>query len=216
MAKKIIFDFDDTLIESKMPYTLTMQKTAEELGLRVPSGREIAAFGRGWDEFIKFSWPNIQLETFKEHYRKMAQKVPYKIIPGANEAIEQLSKDYVLYVLSKRPKEMLSLRVQQTGIRTEFFKAIFCNEDTRFKKPDPRAFDEILHDIKSLGDLKYENLLSVGDTIEDMAASVGAGIFFVPVLTGYGTKQDFLDRGISSERILDSVADLPKYLSNQN
>lgn len=210
MIRYIVFDFDDTLIHSTRYFVKNTAQAARDLGIRVPSQDEIIAYGRSWDDFIVSMWPDLPVERFKKRYRELAGSVKYDIIEGANETLEELNRDRELFVLSKRTKEFLPLRIYQTGLKTHVFKGMLCNEDVAHKKPDPRAFDEILGMIrKRHGRLEKNEVLSVGDRIDDMKASEGAGINFVGVLTGYTKRSEFLAAGVDNRNVMDSVVNLP-------
>lgn len=121
------------------------------------------------------TWPDIDMAKFKAMYADIAHKVSYTQIEGANEALDALSAaGYKLYVLSKRTRGTLGLRLQQTGLKSSLFEAMLCNEDVKFRKPDPRTFDELLALIG--GKPIANNGLANGDHVpKDLAAQVMYG-----------------------------------------
>jgi phosphoglycolate phosphatase-like HAD superfamily hydrolase len=213
----IILDFDDTLIVSHKYFFENTVTTAKALGLKkIPTEKEVVAYGTCWDDFIHKTWPDISVANYKAKFKEIAEDIHYPCIPGANETLDKLSQSHVLYILSKRPKEMMGLRIKQSGLRTDLFKRVYCNEDVIYKKPDPRTFEEIFLDISASGKLDKSSTLSVGDTLDDMAASLGAGLNFAAVTTGYFKREDFIGKGLPPKQILNSVNELPLYLENNH
>lgn len=113
---------------------------------------------------------------------------------------------------SNRGRQNFGLRVQQTGLRIEFFREILCRENLEYTKPDPRTFGKLLARI-GYGTDDHRNRLYTGDTIDDMRASTGAGLGFVGVLTGFSTREEFLEAGLDAGRVLETVAGLPGFLA---
>ena len=214
--KHIIFDFDDTLIYSTRYYLKNMVEAAEMLGLRKPTEKEILQPADSWEDAIKTLWKEADVEKFKEKYTEIASRIEYPCVEGAVLALEKLKDKYSLYILSKRGGDLASLRIEQSGIKQEFFKKMFFYEDTEYRKPDPRTFNELFQEIErqEKSSLKLEEILSVGDNTDDMKASLGIGINFVAVLTGYYTEDDFINLGLERKNIIKSVACLPDYLLN--
>jgi len=63
-----------------------------------------------------------------------------------------------------------------------------------------------------LGELDRAQVLYVGDHLGDMQAAHGAGLKFVAVLTGYFSRQAFMENGLSEQYIINDVAQLPAWL----
>lgn len=212
MENHLIFDFDDTLIYSTKEFILGNELVAKHLEIRIPTAEECINYGTGWNDFITRTWPGIDISNFKKVYKEITKDIIYSIVEGANEALEELNTNYCLHVLSKRPKEMLGLRVEQTGINIDIFENVLCSEDVKYHKPDPRTFDGLLKKIaEKYGPVSRNETYYVGDHPDDMLAAKGAGLRFVGVLTGVFGKDDF--NGYSE--IIPSVADLPQYLKYQ-
>jgi phosphoglycolate phosphatase/pyrophosphatase PpaX len=122
-----------------------------------------------------------------------------------------LKDSYALYILTKRSRTFLDLRLAQSGIYLSAIKKIFTSEEMAFQKPDPRAFDVL---EPHLGEFKREEVLYVGDHLGDMQAAHGAGLKFVAVLTGYFTRKEFREQGLNEDNIIDDVSKLPEWLGS--
>lgn len=220
-VKYLGFDIDNTLLASQAGFVAANQETARRLGLPIPSEEKLATYST-WDALIEqICGEHLEPGVFKELYKQVAIEYPYKIVPGANELLEKAARSRRLFALSKRPREMLNLRVQQSGLRLDLCSEVWCEEDLRQlgfpNKPDPKCFQpaiEILH--SRLGVPRGAELSTccayVGDELEDHAAAKGAGLEFFGVLTGQRTRENFLSAGVPAERILASVSELAMFL----
>ena len=59
----LIFDLDDTLIESFPEYVRMHQRIAAELDWRVPSKAELVNFGPTWEATLERMWPGRALKS---------------------------------------------------------------------------------------------------------------------------------------------------------
>jgi phosphoglycolate phosphatase-like HAD superfamily hydrolase len=216
MFTNIIFDLDDTLMDSTGSFILANQQVAKKLELRIPTEDECIAYGNSWEDFIAKTWPGIDVNWFKAQYLPIANRIVYKLIEGVNPVLEEMAQSRGLYVLTKRAKETLAVRVEQTGLQIDLFEEIYCNEDVQFKKPDYRTFNEIFdHILKKDGYYSRSEILSIGDKVDDYIASRDAGLHFVAVRSRYTAPEDFIREGLAEEKIIDSVARLPDWIRDQ-
>jgi len=212
--RAIIFDFDDTLVDSKSGIVFH-QKVAKSKGWKVPPKEELEKYwGLGWEDFIAKFWPYIPFADFRQAYIDYNQKEPrhYDQIPGVNKAIKELKKeDIILGILSNRNVKSVRDILEQQGFSLDDFEIIQGEEEFFFHKPDPRAFDQILTILGERGILPRE-IIYVGDTRFDIAASRGCKIKFVGVLSGLMKREEFKNLGVLDRDIIQSVKDLPRWL----
>ncbi|MDP2918106.1 MAG: HAD-IA family hydrolase [bacterium] len=213
--RAIIFDFDDTLIDSKGGIVYH-QKVAASMGWRVPPQEELEKYwGLGWEEFIGKCWPEISFVDFRQAYIDYNQKEPrcYTHFPGTRETIKKLKKEnFILGILSNRNTRSILDILRQMNFPLDDFEIICGEEEVFFHKPDPRAFDEILVELGKKG-IRPEEMIYVGDTGFDLAASRGRGIKFVGVLTGLAERAEFTALGVPAPDVIKSVKDLPAWLA---
>ena len=209
MPKAIIFDFDGTLVDTIGSIWAEYRRVILSMGLPAVSHREFTRnIGRAWDEIIERFWPGIDAKEFTRHYRVEAESV--KAIPGVEAALESLSHDYVLAIMTSRGEKTFLPHMKKAGIDPKLFAAMFHRNDLKFNKPDPRALSPV---FKALG-LKPSDTIYVGDSIIDAECALKAGAGFVAVRTGGAYDEDFLALGVRD--ILDSVADLPGLLKKRD
>lgn len=204
----IIFDLDDTLIESFPTYARLHQLVAAELGLPVPSRQALVAYGASWEDTLANLWPGVDLGPFIRRYDQIAHEHPYPAIAGAMTALSALkAAGHSLWIVTKRSRRRLFDRLAQAGLAAHTFDGIFAAEDQPRTKPHPSCFAPVW---KALGSLN-ENAVYVGDRYEDHQAATAAGIGFYAVLTGPETVHGF-PGDLPLAAVVNSVAELPERL----
>lgn len=210
----LIFDLDDTLIESFPEYVRLHQRIAADLDWRVPSAAELVHYGPTWEDTLARLWPESNLDDFMARYEALADDHRYPAIVGACDALEQLRvRGHSLWIVTKRSRSRLAQRMNQAGLSPELFTGIFAYEDQPVSKPDPRCFEPVW---RALGRPRPEHSVYVGDRADDQLAASAAGLHFIGVRTGpehhaCPDATSFLD-ALPPEHVLDSVAELPRWL----
>lgn len=208
-ARDLIFDLDDTLIESFPSYVRLHVDIAQTLGWRVPSRLELVDYGPTWHATLARMWPEHDLEAFMERYEQLADAHPFRPVPGAAHALRRLrAEGHRLWVVTKRERLRLPQRLHQAELSVELFEGIFCNEDVPEPKPSPRCFEPI---AAALGHAPSRPIY-VGDRDDDRVAAQAAGIEFVAVCTGPEHALGFPYEHPASH-VLPSVTGLPAWLA---
>lgn len=205
----LIFDLDDTLIESFPTYARMHQEIAADLGWRVPSVRELVAYGNTWEETLRSLWPQQDLAPFLARYEVVADTYPYPAVPGAIEALNALRADHELWIVTKRSRKRLAQRMTQAQLDMSWFRGIYAVEDQAHPKPDPRCFQPVWD---ARGGRPDGEVFYVGDREDDAHAAVGAAVPFIAVLTGPESGDGFPPAGVPTHAVLPSVAELPRLM----
>ena len=209
MIKAIIFDVDNTLIETGEISTRAYIETAKQLGLKsVPARKIKKSFGIPSHIIIKKLWPKTNVKKFQKIKHKKILSKKIKQIPGAREVVVQLSKKYKLGLLSSKTRALMYPHLKQIKLSTKYFKFIYSSDDVKFHKPDPRVFIKALNKLN----LKRSKILYIGDSIYDAKAARDAKLNFIAVLTGTYKRKDFRKLRIKSDNILKSIKLLPIWL----
>ncbi|PRP92869.1 Phosphoglycolate phosphatase, chromosomal [Enhygromyxa salina] len=211
----LIFDLDDTLIESFPEYVRLHQRIAADLGWRVPSAAELVHYGPTWEDTLARLWPGLGLDPFMACYEELADEHCYPAITGVPQALTRLrAQGHSLWIVTKRSRRRLAQRMNQAGLGQDLFEGIFAIEDQPASKPDPRCFAPVW---QALGSTMAERALYVGDREDDHLAARAAGLRFVGVRTGpehhtgVDARSSFLD-ALPDEHVLDTAAELPAWL----
>jgi HAD superfamily hydrolase (TIGR01549 family) len=204
----LIFDLDDTLIESFPTYVRLHQRVAEELALPVPTRAQLVPYGRTWEETLTALWPGLNLARFVERYDAVAEDHPYPAVAGASDMLSALrAEGHALFIGTKRSRRRLMIRLQQASLDARLFDGIFAAEDQPATKPDPRCFEPVWD---TLGGVPRATLY-VGDRFEDRHAAEGAGVRFLAVMTGPEVELGF-PGDLPATCVLPSVAAVPAWL----
>ena len=206
------WDVDGTLIFSAEPMYRDCCQAAKKFGLRTPSFEEfLAVWARPWPELLNALWPGVDIEAFNEQF----EEGPPKAIPGARKTLLRLGKQGCFQaVISNRERESLTVRMTQAGMPLDIFSYVQAVDDFAFAKPDSRVFNRALSLAAKKG-ISRSRVVYVGDTLSDLMAAQGAGIMFIAVLTGGATKEQFVTAGLGEVFILNSVKDLPDFLTEK-
>lgn len=211
----LIFDLDDTLIESFPEYVRMHRRIAADLGWRVPSADELVHYGPTWEDTLARLWPGFDLDPFLARYEDVADDHHYPAVAGVPEALTGLrAQGHSLWIVTKRSRRRLVQRMNQAGLDRGLFEGIFAFEDQPVSKPDPRCFDPVWD---ALGQPAIERAIYVGDREDDHTAARAAGLHFVGVRTGpehVARGRSFLDH-LPDEHVLDTAAELPDWLEGR-
>lgn len=207
MIKAVIFDVDGVLIDSNKIIVEAYQKTAEELGLRVPSPHEVVdLMGRPLAEIVRILWAKSDVELYMEEYRKlfMDETLVIPAIEGAVDAVREIRESgFKIGVLSGKTMFFIKKHLREAGFNINWFNAIVSFETTKKHKPDP---EPLLYAINQLG-VKTEETVYVGDALSDYECARNAKVEYFAVLTGSLRREDLENFGVKN--IMNSVAELP-------
>lgn len=196
MIKAILFDFDDTLVQ-----TITSRIEAlKELGSRyydMSLTDEIikSHWGKPWKKFFKAVYGEVDsLESLQNKYFALSEEFPIKAFPDAQETVLSLSRKYPLGIVSTASKHIISKDLKSLGFSPNTFSFIQGAEDTIVHKPDPAVFNPALNFLKSKNIVKNE-IMYVGDSLADYFAARDAQLHFRGVPRGLTSKKQFESEG---------------------
>lgn len=216
MPRAVVFDLDDTLIASTPGYLATMRRTAAELGLAEPDTQGLLRPFSSWREAVETLVPDVSFVKFAQHYQTLVKEIPYRAVDGAVGALEALRHNRPLGIVTNRERRLCALRMEQAGISAQLFDFIFTAEDLPAIKPHPRSLEPAFKALNGHGrTIQAQDVIYVGDRVQDGQAAQGAGSVFVGVLTGVDTANDFSEAGFTRDTILSSVRELPTYLAKR-
>lgn len=213
--RAVIFDLDGTLIDSYAEALRRTEKIALMLGL--PFDQRILAkirslWGRPAPEMIKACWPDADGEVFLQAWKNLDCIRRYKLIPKTRQILRELQqRKIVMGVLTQRGLISTTAQLEMNRIK-KFFTFVKTTDGSGFSKPHPKSIEPCFEELARLR-IKPRQTLFVGDSVRnDWGLAQAVGIDFVGVATGGNTREDFIRAGLAKDRILASVADLPKLL----
>jgi len=228
--KVILFYMVGVLADVSSSYREVIKKTAEKYLGRIISDNEIqllkdeGGFNNDWKLTFELIKRDVKVNsniTYEEVKGEFQERYLGKSNSGliSNEklilnidVIEALSKKYSLGITTGRPKEEAEFFLKKNGIY-DYFNTIICKEDVGLKeKPDPLG---ILLALKELA-AAPSGAVYLGDTGDDMTASVSAGVVGLGVVPPYATDKENLETLLFSKGAKFVVRDINKVIEALN
>ncbi|HEY4503254.1 MAG TPA: HAD-IA family hydrolase [Candidatus Paceibacterota bacterium] len=195
--KAIIFDYDDTLVESRKQKWDQHKHVAKKFyNIDITDGD----LGEHWGKPLHLLVEGLYKlsDTVENIYTNLAltrddfRKVVYE---GSVDLVKRLLKDNIkIGVVSATARRFLIDDLKDHGFPLEDFIIVQGADDTLVHKPDPAVFTPVLEKLSKEG-IKKEEITYVGDSITDLEAAHKAGISFVAITTGLYSEEDFKKLG---------------------
>jgi len=221
MIKGIIFDFDETLVNSIETYWQVFRCGAQRLSLPIPKREELTTLlseGKGLLEILSQIYPTMDEEAIlncagemREALSDVVKEFPVTIKPGAKELLGSLKmKGVKIGLVTGRvfPSEQMWTELRGLSI-AQFFDAIVTGSDQP-RKPAP---DGIIACLEKL-DLAAEDSVFVGDAKSDIIAGKKAGVRVI-VLSNEGD----VDETFAPEQpdmVIDNLTQLVMFIEQES
>jgi len=209
-----IFDVDDTLVyTSKNAY-----KKAALVAARMqmtPPTREafFTVYGRyDYEDCVRSLHPGVDLDAYKRNYDEAKKVIPYEPIGKVDSIFSDLlQNDFSLGILSNGPGYKTDVKLNMlkiTGaLRKKLLFVLHANNNSH-RKPDPQCFDPV---CSIINEMRISHAYYIGDCVDDLTASRGAGIHFIAVTSGYTSRETFIEAGLPASDIIGNINDVFKY-----
>lgn len=192
-AELLLFDFDGTLIDSKMDIATSVNLTLGELGLPQRSVEEIFSFvGDGVKRLLRLSVGDggedryeAALGIFRSHYLQHCVKTT-TFYPGIDEVLRHYIGRKRAIVTNKSP-EYAQCIVEGLHAKN-LFHAVEGARDVTDLKPEPVMLHRVL---ANLG-VSPDRTVMIGDSTNDVRAAQAAGVKACAVGYGYGNREKVL------------------------
>ena len=210
----LVFDWDGTLADSEQRIVAAVQSAIDTLGLPGRSHEQVrAVIGLALSEASQTLFPDLptrQESHFTACYREYYLRdtgTPVPLFAGAEATLRGLvEQHYQLAVATGKGRRGLDRDIANHGLDA-LFSTTRCADDAP-SKPHP----QMLVDIMEALDVASAETLMIGDTSYDMEMAGNAGVATVAVSSGVHDRQRLLE--YDPLAVLDSVAELPAWLSN--
>uniref|UniRef100_C6E117 phosphoglycolate phosphatase n=1 Tax=Geobacter sp. (strain M21) TaxID=443144 RepID=C6E117_GEOSM len=194
-TRLLIFDLDGTLIDSLPDLTdaTNLIRSRHGLpGIGIPEVRKLV--GQGARNLVERALPGATAAQVDEalgvfldyNLAHIADKTrPY---PGVPETLEKLRTFGIpMVVLSNKNVALCKEVLAKLGIG-DAFAEVFGADSFPYRKPSP---EPVLAVLRQYG-IEAAECVMVGDSINDIAAGVGAGVFTVGCSYGYGEASELV------------------------
>ena len=185
--RAVVFDFDGTLVDS-MDYLARLHRKALSMsGYDVSLQQVKNAGGASINDFYRQIVPSMPLKHILKTSLNLLRvrrtmKESFQLFPGTLKTLETLKQNNVqLAIVTSRHNPKTCLR--RAGIR-EYFRIVVGYGIVRRPKPHPDPFQIVSHKLH----IHPSEILSVGDSFNDIIATKKAGAKAAAFLSGTQTK----------------------------
>ena len=202
MIEFLFLDLDDTILDFHKAERVAISKTIREFG--VEPSEEILNLYHGinkwhWEqlELGKLTRAEVLVNRFGVLFEKLGKEVDasqcariyeknlstgHWFLPGAEEAVERLSKKYRLFLASNGTAVVQKGRMTSANLY-RFFETVFVSQEIGHNKPSKAYFDACFARIPGFD---REKAMIVGDSLSsDIKGGINAGIKTVWVNPGH-------------------------------
>lgn len=215
----VLFDLDGTLVDSAPDLAYAIDTMLEQIGLPKRGVDKIRHWiGNGIERTVKRALlddmdgePEPELfdrayPIFMETYTTNAARLT-RFYDGVQEGMEYLKKNhYKIGCVTNKQEKFTHIVLKELGIFDDF-GIVISGDSLPEKKPAPLP---LLHAARYFN-VRPENSLMIGDSLNDVQAARAAGFKVLCVSYGYNHGNNIHD--ISPDAVVDSLAELPMLLN---
>ncbi len=211
----LVFDWDGTLADSEQRIVAAARSAIETLGLPPRSHEQVREIiGLAMSEACRILFPDMPkrqesrfIACYREYYLRNTG-TPVPLFAGAEATLRALvERRYRLAVATGKGRRGLDRDIASHALDA-LFSSTRCADEAP-SKPHPQMLVDLMDELDVAGD----ETLMIGDTAYDMEMARNAGVAAVAVSSGVHDRQRLLE--FDPLAVLDSVAELPAWLSDQ-
>jgi len=193
MIEFLLLDLDDTILDFHKAERIAISKTIRDFG--VEPTEEILNL---YHEINDWHWKQLELgnltraEVLQNRFQVLFEKLDRQVdapkcaktyeinlsqghwfLPGAEEAVDRLSKKYRLFLVSNGTASVQKGRMTSANLY-RFFETVFVSQEIGHNKPSKAYFDACFARIPGFD---REKAIIVGDSLSsDIRGGINAGI----------------------------------------
>ncbi|HYD35714.1 MAG TPA: HAD hydrolase-like protein [Vitreimonas sp.] len=210
MLKAIIFDFDDTLLKTRIIKYQAVKYCGQKFyNLELSDADIDQHWGKPFLSFLSEVYRNIEpVEALAANYKSIVGQFKNEAYEGTLETIDALSVQYKLGILSSAAQYLVIDDMKSAGLEMEKFLYIQTAEDTAVHKPDPTVFQPLIRTFTGHG-IGVNEMLYIGDTLFDWEAATKAGLHFIAMADRTTPALKFSEKG---SKYITDLRHLPEAL----
>ena len=202
MIKAVLFDFDDTLVDtvhSKIPAIIEYCDSVH--GVAVTVEEVLSLWGMPFWETMKVLSKADSIQT--DRYLAISEKHPLRPFPESEEVVRSLHSEVTIGIVTSLARPVLLHSLNALGWSDIPFSVIVTEGEAPAHKPDPRVFDPAL---AILSDIQPDDITYVGDALSDAKAATRAGLQFIGIAREAQRQAAFGEAGFRWEASLAEIA----------
>lgn len=209
MKKGIIFDFDGVIINSHNVQVNSL-KTAYRAVVGDGDIPYEAFFKLSGDSleniFSKLGLPEDMVEIYRDSSRRDMDLI--QVHEGILELLKDIrKKDYICVLCTGKERSRTQDILKKFNME-HYFNLVICSDDIQCPKPNPESINIVMHEFH----LSKEQLIMIGDGINDVKCAYNAGIASVGVSWGDLPQEELLKAKPS--KFVYSIEELRRTLYN--
>lgn len=207
----VIIDLDGTMLHTAQDLHIAVNRMRAGLGLApLDLDTAISFVGKGAENLVRktigvdFSESEVELRfkeamaLFEQHYFDVNGEFA-TAYPGVHEGLQEMKrKGLRLACVTNKPIAFTLPLLKKTGLH-DYFEIIYGGDSFAKKKPDPMQLLQVCADFE----LAPEQIVAIGDSINDSQAARAAGCKVLAVPYGYNHGQAIQD--VDSDGIVSSL-----------
>lgn len=199
MIKAILFDHDDTLVATREVKWAHHKHVARTHYHKELTDDDILPhWGKPLPELVCLLYGTDNVDEALANNAASHEKFPKVIYPDTIPTLKKMkSLGKLTGIITATTRFSFDHDLSLHSIPKELLDYTQTAEDTKFHKPDPRVFTPA-HSWLTEQHISPEEVLYVGDGLQDMKAALGANFHFVGVETGLTSAQAFSQHGVAS------------------
>lgn len=201
--KAVVFDFDDTLVGTYEPIWRMHRHVAKKYyDIDLSDETILAHWGQPIDVLIRHYYQTDDSATgFKYILAEYSNfpKIKFEHTLPVLKILRESGKK--IGIVTASHLSLIEPDFDIIGLTNDMVDYIQTADDTNVHKPDPAVFELLITWAKKQR-INKDEILYVGDGLQDMKAATNAGLNFLGVTTGLVTKSRFKTNGV------DSIIDL--------
>jgi phosphoglycolate phosphatase len=207
----VIIDLDGTMLHTAQDLHIAVNRMRAGLGLApLDLDTAISFVGKGAENLVRktigvdFSESEVELRfkeamaLFEQHYFDVNGEFA-TAYPGVHEGLQEMKrKGLRLACVTNKPIAFTLPLLKKTCLH-DYFEIIYGGDSFAKKKPDPMQLLQVCADFE----LAPEQIVAIGDSINDSQAARAAGCKVLAVPYGYNHGQAIQD--VDSDGIVSSL-----------
>lgn len=193
MTDIILFDLDNTIFDFSRAEHMALAKTLTEIGIE-PKKEILDKYSvinlAQWKllEQKKITRSELKIRRYKLFFEELGVDYPpqeaakmyehflgigHYYIEGAEKMLEEFSKKYSLYLVTKGITNVQTRRIASAGLE-KYFKGIFISEEIGHDKPSREYFEYCFEHMENF---TKDRAIIIGDSLSsDILGGINAGI----------------------------------------
>jgi HAD superfamily hydrolase (TIGR01549 family) len=204
--RAIFFDHDDTLVGSIEAKWAQDKHIALTHYNKVLTDDEIRQhWGKPFRELLSIYFETDDIEQAIAYSEQWNAHYPKKVFATTITTLRHLHElGKLIGIVTSNTRSNLMSDLADQNVPLKILDYTQTADDTSFHKPDPLVFIPAISWLHEHG-IQPQEVLYIGDSLQDMQASLGAGFNFIGVETGIITAEEFAVHGAKSIPSLDHL-----------